>query len=120
MDSHVHFSTGDEREEVLFLFAHHLCDGVSNGGTSLFDLFLGEANCDAHLQSSWDDLLRLEVILEGLEAGDEDAVCEALWNISMWCDRRKGLECALPRQQRLGARIAGRCTIASWKQSPRA
>lgn len=108
------FFNRDELEEILFLLAHHLGDGMSNDGTSLFDLFLGEANCDAHLQSSRDDLLGLEVILEGLEAGDENTVCEALWEISyVISDRWRELECALPRQQRPGAGIAGRCTIAS-------
>lgn len=46
--------------------------------TGLFDFFLRKANCNAHLQCRRDDLLGLEVVFQSLEAGDENAIGEAL------------------------------------------
>lgn len=65
-------------KQNLLLFAHHLCDGVPDDGTSLLDFLLGEAGCDANLERSRNDLLRLKVILQSLETGDKHTVGEAL------------------------------------------
>ena len=51
---------------------------MPDDGTSLLNLLLGEAGCDANLERSGNDLLGLKVILESLETGDQDTVGEAL------------------------------------------
>lgn len=50
--------------------AQDLCDGVPNCGSSLLDLFLGQTEGNADLQAGGHNLLRLEVVLQGLETGD--------------------------------------------------
>jgi hypothetical protein len=66
-----------ERGCSLFL-AHHLRDSVPDDGAGFLDLFLGQADSDADLETGGHDLLGLEVVFEGLEAGDEDSVCKTL------------------------------------------
>lgn len=60
------------------LLAHHFRDGVPNDRAGFLDLFLRQADGDTHLQRGWDDLLRLEVVFQGLETGDEDSVGQRL------------------------------------------
>ena len=65
----------------LFLFAEDFGDGVADRRTGFLDFLLRQAGGHAHLQCRWDELLGFEVVLEGLQTGDEDAVCEALHRI---------------------------------------
>lgn len=55
---------------ILLPLAHHLGNGMSNDCSCLFNLLLRETGSDAHLQGWWDNLLRLEVVLEGLQPRD--------------------------------------------------
>ena len=63
----------------LLPLAQDLCDGVTNYCASLFDLFLGQSEGDADLQPSWNDLLRLKVVFQGLETADKDTIGKTLY-----------------------------------------
>lgn len=67
-----------DRTQPLLPLAHHLCDGVTDDGTRLFDFFFGEAGCDAHLEGGEQDLLGLKVVLKSLQPCDKNAIGEAL------------------------------------------
>ena len=60
---------------------------MPDDGASFLDLLFGKADGDANLEGRWHDLLRLEVILMRLEAGDQDSVGKAL----LYCQLTIGL-----------------------------
>jgi len=63
---------------VLLLLTHYLRNGVPDDCAGLLKLLLGQADGHAHLQRGRDHLLWLEVVFQGLEAGDQDSVCQTL------------------------------------------
>lgn len=69
-----------------------------------FDFFSRQASRHTHLQSRRNNLLRFEVVLEGLEASNEDTIRKALFqNVSMSSALVDGRN--LPHQLHLAARI---------------
>ena len=66
------------RRRALLPLAHHLGNGMSDDRSCLFNLFLGETGSDAHFQCGRDNLLRLEVVLEGLQPRNQNAVGQSL------------------------------------------
>lgn len=94
---------------------------MADGGSCFFNLLSRQSDCHANLQGRGNNLLGLKVILESLQATDEDTVCETLYSItvsyfSIYANFAKDL----PRQQYLAARIAGRPGTASSQQQPQA
>ena len=75
--------THPSKTPYSFPLAHNLSNSMTNHGTRLLRLLLAQAARNAHLQRrsglpsgiSW---VEAEANGEGFEAGDEDAVCEAL------------------------------------------
>jgi len=53
-------------------------DSMADYRPCLFDFFPGETNGHADLQGRKKELPGLEVVIEGLYTGDEDAICRAL------------------------------------------
>lgn len=51
---------------------------MPDDSASFLNLLLGQANRDANLETGRHNLLRLEVVFEGLQAGDKDSVGKAL------------------------------------------
>ena len=112
MGGHSSAATVNQRrseEQGLFLLTQHLGDGVSDDGAGFFELFLRQANCDAHLQGCGNDLLRLKIVLKCLEAGDEDTIRKALQMIHKISELpQQSCEVkSIPRRRHPEARIVG-------------
>lgn len=76
---------------------------MANRCPCFFDFFLRKTDRHAHLQGREDDLLRLAVIVEGFEAGYENAVGETLRIVNTGQRSWKGNS---PRRQYPVVRIA--------------
>lgn len=95
---------------------------VADDRPRLLDLFSRQADRHTDLQSRLHHLLRLEVVLESLEAADKDAVGKTLVapKVSIVLRRKDIDRQHLPRQRYPAARIVDHPRKASSRGPPRA